>query len=81
MGPQIAEHRGVKIRYGYDIASDKFIAHITVPQRLRDGGVMQTRVRGEFRRALPGSKYSGSADSVEALLDTMRHEIDHFLDG
>lgn len=81
MGPEIAVHRDVEIRYGYDIRTDKVIAHVTVPQPLRGGSGLPRQVRSEFRRAFPGQKYTLDADTVEDLLDAMKKAINEFLDA
>ncbi|WP_233842336.1 hypothetical protein [Dyella sp. 2HG41-7] len=78
VGPEIAVHQGIEIRYGYDIVSDKFIAHITVPESKRPG---RAHVRSAMRRALPGHSYSMQDSILEHLLDSMKDAIDEFLDA
>ena len=79
IGPEIEIHRDVEIRYGYDVLSDKYYAHITVPDPLNEANPL-SRVRRLSRTALPGAHYIGDSHSLPALLEAMRREIDQFLD-
>lgn len=80
--PEITEHCGVEIRYGYDIHTDTWVAHINVPQSRRAGG-FQSQVRQNMRRALPpaGEKYSVHGDRAEDVIDAMKDAIDEYLDA
>jgi len=78
--PETTEHCGVEIRYGYDIHTDTWVAHINVPQPQRAGG-FQSQVRRHSRRTLPppGEKYSVHGDRSEDVVEAMKDAIDEYL--
>jgi hypothetical protein len=77
MGPETTEHKEVQIRYGYDIVSDLFYAHATIPNVATSG--LPKAVRREFRVAVPGKKHTDSDADLQSLLRRMKSAIDDAL--
>jgi len=81
MGPTTADHRGVEIRYGYDIGSDCLIAHFVVPRAIRNTGGFQSSVRLSLPTAFAGDKRTIKGDTEEGVVAAAKSEIDSFLDA
>jgi hypothetical protein len=78
MGPQIAEHRGVVIRYGYDIVTDRYYAHANIPNVITSG--VPSGMRENLKQHAPKLRYTLDAEDVEVLIDAMKEAINERLD-
>lgn len=81
MGPNIAEHRGVQIRYGYNIADDRYHAHFALPNK----SAAQNREHGfssvsTFTGILAGKQRPEVAESAEEVLKQAQAKIDSYFD-
>lgn len=79
VGPEILNHRGIEIRYGYDVITDRYYAHATVPNVNTSG--VPTSMRESLKRNGPKARYTLDAEDLDVLLDAMREEIDERLDN
>lgn len=81
MGPEIDEYRNVQIRYGYNIADDRYYAHFDLPNKqpaenLGHGFSSVSTFSGIFA----GKQRPEVAGSVDEVLKQARAKIDSYFD-
>ncbi len=79
MGPEIATHRGVEIRYGYSIHDDQVHAHFVLPQKNITPG-FQCSVSTHMSPTPSEGKHHVTAHDEAELLKRVRAAIDRYLD-
>jgi hypothetical protein len=79
MGPEIAIHREVQIRYGYNVVDDRYYAHFELPEKrlsdsVRNGYSMTFAHTG----LVAGKQRPMSANTAEDVLKQVRSTIDSY---
>lgn len=80
MFPLKAEHRGIEIRYGYNIATDDWRAHFDLPERQRRTGFQRNVPNDLSTPIAPGKHYVDGRTESEALARATS-AIDSYLDA
>lgn len=79
MGPEIAIHRDVQIRYGYSIRDDLFYAHFDLPAKQQSRGFQQS-VRMDMSPGISPGKHKVSASIEQDVLAKARVHTDQYFD-
>jgi hypothetical protein len=77
MGPKIAIHRDVEIRYGYSISDDLFYAHVDPPAK-QQASTVQPSVRTDMSPDISFGKHKVSASIEQDVPAKARALIDQY---
>lgn len=81
MGPKIAEHRGVQIRYGYNIVDDRYYAHFDLPEKSSVESVPHSFSRTyTFNGMFPSKQPAVCGSTADEVLKLTRSKINSYFD-
>ena len=81
MGPEITEHQGVQIRYGYNIVDDQYYAHFDLPDRSSVESTPHSFSKTyTFNGMFPGKQPAITAGTVDEVLKLTRSKIDCYFE-
>jgi len=79
MLPRATEHRGIEIRYGYDITTDNYRANFALPEELRRRPGFQRAIATNPPASTAPGKNHASGDTEGEALAQARSMIDSHL--
>lgn len=79
IGPETETYKGIEIRYGYDIVTDRYYARATLPNVITTG--VPPGMRDSLKQNGPEVRYTLDAEDLDVLLGAMKEEIDERLDN
>jgi len=79
MSPSTNEHRGIEIRFGYDIATDGYRAHFVLPEDRRKQLGFQRVVNTDLPMAIEPGKHQVEGRTESEVLDNAHSVIDDYL--
>ena len=79
MPPSTAEHRGIEIRYGYDISTDSYRANFVLSEEWRKRPGFQRNVTTNLPAAIAPGKNHADGDTEDEALARARSMIDSYL--
>lgn len=79
MLPSTTEHRGIEIRYGYDITTDSYRANFVLPEERRKRHGFQRAITTNLPVAIASGKNHAAGDTEDETLERARAAIDSYL--
>ncbi|WIG56154.1 MAG: hypothetical protein OJF61_001942 [Rhodanobacteraceae bacterium] len=79
MSPSTTTHRGIEIRYDYDIKTDVYWAHFDLPEKPRKQATFQSRVDVMLSNPIEPGKHHVDGPIESEVLAQARSTIDAYL--
>lgn len=80
MSPSTTQHRGIEIRYGYDISTDSYRANFVLSEEWRRRSGFQRVITANLPAAIAPGKNHADGDTEDEALAQAQAMIDSYLD-